>query len=420
MALTEAICEPIGDESAPRARTILLTGTYSSQNKGDAAMELSAAAALSERFGEATEVVISAPFADADRSFYAPTPVVPCDRRQLIKSTYGLLKTVTGRNFGFQPSRSTTPMAEADLVIDLSGDMLTEDYGPHVAYSHFLPLLRAKALGIPYFICAQSVGPFKATKPLALHILNNAHAVTVRDNISYNYLRDIGVREEVLKQTADLAFLLPSTPRDEAKAFDPGAQIGGSIIGVSVSKLVAKRFDKANSQGDFVRLMAKALDHTAKETGARILFTPHVTGPTPEKDDRLISREVAATLSSDVTSHVIEDNLRPEQIKGVIANCDIFIGCRMHANIAALSSHVPTVALAYSHKTPGIMRACGVEEFVLNGSDLTIDTVTQQLSAVWNARTPLRERLTRTVAEQRLAARQNIDIAAKLLDNKTS
>ena len=64
---------------------ILLTGTYASRNKGDAALELTA------------------------------------------KGPYFLI-----------PDEELQQILKSDLVVDLSGDMLTQDYGPHVAYSHFL------------------------------------------------------------------------------------------------------------------------------------------------------------------------------------------------------------------------------------------------------------------------------------------
>jgi polysaccharide pyruvyl transferase WcaK-like protein len=81
-----------------------------------------------------------------------------------------------------------TAIRDTDLVVDLSGDMLTEDYGPHVAYSHFLPILTALAMGRPVMLCAQSIGPFKLTRGLARFILNRVSLITVREAISFNYL----------------------------------------------------------------------------------------------------------------------------------------------------------------------------------------------------------------------------------------
>jgi len=37
----------------------------------------------------------------------------------------------------------------------------------------------------------------------------------------------------------------------------------------------------------------------------------------------------------------------------------------MHANTSALSMHIPTIAISYSHKTDGLMNLMGLGEFVL-------------------------------------------------------
>ena len=42
------------------------------------------------------------------------------------------------------------------------------------------------------------------------------------------------------------------------------------------------------------------------------------------------------------------------ELKGYIAACDLFIGARTHATIAAYSSHVPTLVVGYSVKARGI------------------------------------------------------------------
>ncbi|WP_375201429.1 polysaccharide pyruvyl transferase family protein [Hyphococcus sp.] len=411
-----------GDKSrdADSVTRIVLTGTYCARNKGDAAMELSAAAALAERFGDDVEVVILAPFAKQDRDFYAPLAVVPCNRRKLILGTLNLIGLWLAQRLGLSVFCRRDPMAQARLVVDLSGDMLTEDYGPHVAYSHFIPFLRALALKKPYVICAQSIGPFKLTLPLARFVLNRAAAITVRDEISFDYLQEISVNSDLVTRTADLAFLLPPADAARAAALDPRAQDDRPVIGVSVSRIVADRYDRrAGTKGAFVDMAADAFGALASETGARLLFVPHVTGPSPSKDDRNISRDVAAKLPEGIVADVIGDDLRPEELKALIARTDLFVGARMHANIAALSSGVPVVAIAYSHKTPGIMRACGVEAYVADIDALAPSSFEEMLARAWKERGQIGETLRASIPSQRLAALQNISVIESVMKGGT-
>lgn len=385
--------------------TVALTGTYNSCNKGDAAMQLAMSSQLAQRFGDDVRTIIYSPFPEMDAPFYPDVPVKFDDRRRLIRSTLGLAAGQLKREF-----------AAADLVIDLSGDMLTEDYGPHVAWSHFLPLLRAKQAGTPYMLAAQSIGPFKLTTPIARHVIGNAAAVTVRDAISRDYLGTLGLTEPLVRQTADMAFLLPSIAADEAERHiaDTGLDPAKPTLAVSLSRLVAKRYDKRHGDGAFVALIAKDLAALVREHGMQLLFVAHVTGPSESKDDRLIAREVLAKMQVSGIA-LFDRDARPEELKGVIGRCHATIGCRMHANIASLSSKVPVLAMAYSHKTPGIMRACGLEDMVLDVDHFEPGEFGAMASRLVRERDALAQQLAHPVEQQVAAARENVDIVARLL-----
>ena len=65
----------------------------------------------------------------------------------------------------------------------------------------------------------------------------------------------------------------------------------------------------------------------------------------------------------------------------------------MHAIIASTSMGVPTVAIAYSHKTHGIMEILGCSKYVLDIKDLDYNTLASAISDVWNNRIKIRKKL---------------------------
>lgn len=337
---------------------ILQTGTYNSMNKGDAAMQISTADAIARDVPDA-EVIISTPFPELDRSFYKNYELVTCSRRRLVWASFQLLRAMLWgllNRLGYQPDwlipeRELQEYLRANVIVDLSGDMLTEDYGPHVAYSHYLPLLLAIMLRRPFVICAQSIGPFTLTRALAKFILNRAAFITTRDQISFDYLQTMGIHPALSKKTADMAFLLRPADSDEAlglleeEGFIPDPE--RPLMGVSLSRLVEAKYAKNNphaAQQGMVDLFASALDEAAETYGVDILFIPHVTGPSRSKDDRKIHSEVHARMGA--RAHSIANEYTPSQLKGMIGLCDTMFGARMHANIGALSSGIPTVAIA--------------------------------------------------------------------------
>lgn len=409
---------------APTALRVLQTGTYASWNKGDAAMQLGTAAAVRRRWPDA-EVTISAPFPERDRAFYDGTAgVVRCRRRQMVFASlqvaraggWRLLRRLTGRDARWLiPDQELQACRRADVVVDLSGDMLTEDYGPHVAWSHYIPILTALLLDRPVVVCAQSVGPFRHTARLARWMFERVAAITVRDRISLGHLEQIGVDVAAVRLTADMAFLLEPSPPQRAEeilaaeGFRPG---GRPVLGVSVSRLLERRHRRAASPGapPFVEVVAAALDRFAAGCGVEVLLVPHVTGPRRDGDDREIGDRVAAAMSA--PAHALRGDYRPEELKAVIGRCDLFVGARMHANIAALSSGVPVVALSYSHKTPGIMALFGQEGLVVDGAELSTEALERKLAAAWQDRREIRAALERAAVSLRAAAAENLEVVA--------
>jgi polysaccharide pyruvyl transferase WcaK-like protein len=68
---------------------------------------------------------------------------------------------------------------------------------------------------------------------------------------------------------------------------------------------------------------------------------------------------------------LMNPRLNAPQIKYVISKCRFFIGARTHSTIAALSSNIPTVSIAYSIKARGINQDIfGHTDYVLDVNNL--------------------------------------------------
>jgi colanic acid/amylovoran biosynthesis protein len=403
-------------------KRILLVGTYSSRNKGDAAMQLTAATEL-QRELEGVQVVIATPFPNTDGPFYAPFPVIRAHRRRLVWATLQLgrawLWRALDEHLGINLSSLISDgeldgYLQADLVVDLSGDMMTEDYGPHVAYSHFIPVLLAGILRRPYVLCAQSIGPFRFTLPIARRMLAGADCITVRDEITMNYLRTLELDGPRLELTADLAFLLQPVGADRVRHIlgAEGISVDGPpLLGVSVSQLIESHYRKRNpfsSALSFASVIAAVLDRFVQDLGGRVLFVSHVTGPSRVKDDRRMAQKVQRRMSA--PSQVLQGDYSPRDLKGIIGCCRAFLGARMHANIAALSSKVPAVALSYSHKTPGVMRLLGQEELVCDVTSFTQEEILTKLTNAWQHAEDFTTRLSEEVPCVMERARRNIEV----------
>jgi polysaccharide pyruvyl transferase WcaK-like protein len=89
------------------------------------------------------------------------------------------------------------------------------------------------------------------------------------------------------------------------------------------------------------------------------------------------------------------------EIKGVIGQCDFFIGSRMHSCIAALSQGVPCVAVAYSRKFAGVFESVGMESWVVDAREATNEEAVARILDLYRQRASVRAGLLRRAEEAR-------------------
>jgi polysaccharide pyruvyl transferase WcaK-like protein len=98
--------------------------------------------------------------------------------------------------------------------------------------------------------------------------------------------------------------------------------------------------------------------------------------------------KLLAALPTELGSRmrITSTELDEREVKWLISKLDWFCGTRMHSTIAALSSRVPTVAVAYSDKTRGVFETCAVDDQVIDPRQLQTRDVIERLNACWERR----------------------------------
>lgn len=248
---------------------------------------------------------------------------------------------------------------EADLQVDLSGDSISAGYGLSSVLVSIFPLLCRYLLKKPYFVCAQSIGPFAPhwAYRLAGYVLSKADVLTGRECITERFLKDQRIDQGQMALTADMAFLLqvPAKEHTGALCAEAGVVSGKKYVGVSISGLISQYSslgDEKMTRQIYVKKMAAVCDKILMTHAVDIVFVPHVM--IPGNDDRIISREVKNIMRFSSRVLVLEKEYTGAELKAFIGCCEAFLASRMHAAISAVSQHIPTVIVAYNHKTYGI------------------------------------------------------------------
>lgn len=271
-------------------------------------------------------------------------------------------------------------LRRADALLDLSGgDSFTDLYGLERLSTVCAPKEAALRARCPLVLLPQTFGPFTTAegRRRAERLVRESQLAYARDAWSYEQLRELAgpdFNETRLRSGVDVAFALGMTRPDHATVERLGKLSGEVLAGVNVSGLLrdgaaGRQFGLA---GDYVETMA-AMVSALIEHGAFIIFVPHVHGEHDGENDATVIELVQSMLTPTERERtwMLPARLRAAELKWCISRMDWFIGARMHATIAALSTRVPTLAYAYSDKAHGVFATCGVADQVADARTVT-------------------------------------------------
>jgi colanic acid/amylovoran biosynthesis protein WcaK/AmsJ len=319
---------------------------------------------------------------------------------------------------------------QADIVVSLCGEDYFSDNWP-LSLCKFTDIQYSflEKQGIPHVVMAQTFGPFTRSysRLLAEKHLAQAALVTARDDVSFdNVTEDLGITNHV-HRTGDLAFLME--PDEWSMVKQRHTELRSlhfaetQWVGVSVSRLFARSvFKTLSSRSErieaFFMQFAVGLDSIlAQNDDIQVLFTPHVT----EKgnDDRDANQEVIQRMKSSNRVVALRDEYTAPEIKAVIGRCDAFIGCRMHALIAAVSQAVPTLPLAYSPKTMDVIGKAMDYPFAMDFRNMEPHVagveLVYQFTKIWREREKLRVKLQEEGQKTKALSYRNFELLRSLL-----
>lgn len=261
-------------------------------------------------------------------------------------------------------------LRQCDLLLDIgAGDSFADIYG----LKRFGTIVGSKVLTLlarrPLILSPQTIGPFRRpwVRRLALAVMNRVDVLATRDDLSVTFLREIGYRGEIIA-ASDVALRLPYVPA-------PRGQGGRLKVGLNVSGLLFNggytrdnMFGLASPYPEVIRALLTRL--TARPD-LEVHLVPHViSDKLAVEDDHRANLALAEEFPGVVLAPRFGD---PIAAKSYISGMDFFAGARMHACIAAFSSGVPVLPMAYSRKFAGLFGAIGYRPLV----DCTTDTVDQ-------------------------------------------
>ena len=230
-------------------------------------------------------------------------------------------------------------LKDNDVYVSVGGDNYCYGDG-HMAAAFNREL---KKLGKKTVLWGCSVGEEDLSED-KIKDLKTFDLIVTRESMTYETLINCGIDKNTVLYP-DPAFTL-----DIDTAFGSSFEVKPNTLGFNISSLIGEYA----GEGESIESIAVGfLRYVLENSDKNILLIPHVTKK--EDGDQLILGRIAEKLGSDRVS-VVPDTLTATQYKSIISRCEMFIGARTHATIAAYSTCVPTLVIGYSVKSKGIAK----------------------------------------------------------------
>jgi len=295
----------------------------------------------------------------------------------------------------------------------------------------YMPLLR-RALGKALVVYGGSIGQFRRPfgflgNPFLKFALRKIDLVTLRERISYQLVKGMGLHSDRISVTGDPAFLLKPAPPERTKeilakeGIDKGSE---PLIGITVTR---KRASMAfpqfkNPDHSYIKhaeVFAEVIDNLVAKLNATVVFIPHCIGLGEKLDDRIVAEDIFQRCQYKEQVKVIYNEYHAAELKGLMGQFDLFVGERLHSVINAMSMGVPSIAiLNLADQRAGIIRMLGQEDAICYGQNLDSETLLAKINDIWSKRDSISETLKCQVETMREKAMVNGKLLKQLLDSQ--
>ena len=301
-------------------------------------------------------------------------------------------------------------LIKADLVVSMGGGYLNGDrslMANACVYLMLAPLALAKRFGACAVCAPQSMGPFATNfqRKMVTRTLEKVDLILTREKKTIKLLAELPGHFPVVS-SVDSGFLFNV---DVAANLRSKLQVSSQklLVGVTV-----RRWLDPSRQQKYEQAIAQTVDYLTSHYQAAVVFIPQVTSSLGGDDDRMTAEKVYAKIKHKSHVYLLGEHYTHQQIKSLYNALDLIIGTRFHSVIFSLTSLVPALAIEYEHKTSGIMRDLGLEQWVIRIEDVTAGRLTAALHKLLRERAHYKSYLSSRLPSYLRQARDTIGMLA--------
>lgn len=397
---------------------VVITNGYTWNNKGDAGIVIGTIESIRQVFGADTEFTVLTGTPEIDSENYSKCGVNATfvNRMLIAKKIYlgfipynsyilflqvaiSNLKMLFAKRYLDKHKDNYRALKEADLIVVCGGGYL----GGDTFFGNFSHLHQVK-INLKYhkktIVLGGSVEPSTKwyVRSMLKNTLKKVDQFYSREYITTQFLEEIGLKN--VTEIPDLAFFFsegkaPINVRTYYELND-----NQMIVGITMRDCF-KKYEYMQYKNSYIQAMREIMLCLIEKYNCFICCIPFCQNA--GDNDMVISKEVIDGLGAEYHKNIsiLEHDMDPAQLKGVLKQFDCFLGTRMHSNIFAMSVGVPTTAIKYEEKTQGIMKMMGMEDAVFDAYHLDAEGVINSIERHMQNRVEISNKIEKRVKELR-------------------
>lgn len=266
----------------------------------------------------------------------------------------------------------------------------------------------AKKLGLKVMFYANGIGPINKNRntEFSRKILNMSDVITVREKISFDELKKMGITRPKVILTADaaLAVNVDSTINTDDIFINEGIPLNASYAGFSVRKCPG--CDK-HQQAKYEQIIAEAADYVYNKYNLLPVFIPM-----QYHADIVTIQNIISKMKT--RGYVISYNHSVSETFEIVRKMSIMIGMRLHALIFAAYMNVPLIGISYQPKVEGFLEYIN-QPSVGHVKDLTYAALRNKIDQLLLNSDAVKLELEKSVGALVVKAEENSRLAIELI-----
>ncbi len=264
------------------------------------------------------------------------------------------------------------------VLLSPSGPIIGDLYDIRNEMIRLIILFIAQKYKKKTMIYGPSMGPFHENSLrhfIRKIVLNKVDVITVRDEISYGYIKAARLKTKIIERTLDSA-IQRSLSADRAVNYydqlniDPESEmlIGVTPIDLSWHPKHGKRTDVELFNKKIVDELSRGLNQIQHKLNCRFVFFPQLFGVF---EDLSIIKKVINAIDDPEKCTVLSLDHDSDVQQIMISKLKMFIGMRYHSIIFSAKMNVPFVGIVYEHKAESFVSIVNMKDYMIKIEDIS-------------------------------------------------